>query len=58
MEWKTADALLEGEEPDELYTFLRAAGIAFNMSVEQVMANTTFEPAEDEGSPKNSAEKT
>jgi hypothetical protein len=39
MEWKTLDALLEGEEPDEMYLFLREVGIVFEMSVEQVMAN-------------------
>lgn len=57
MEWKTADALLETEEQDDLYSFLREVGLQFGMTVEQVMANTTI-TFEDEGSPKNSAEKT
>lgn len=52
MEWKTLDALLEGEEPDEMYLFLREVGILFEMSVEQVMANAEITFAE------NSAEKT
>lgn len=56
MEWKTADALLETEEQDDLYSFLREVGLQFGMTVEQVMANTTI-TFEDEGSPKNSAEK-
>jgi hypothetical protein len=51
MEWKTLDALLEGEEPDEMYLFLREVGIVFEMSVEQVMANAEITFA------KNSAEK-
>lgn len=42
MQWKTADALLEGGQEDDLYVFLREAGLAFGMSVEQVMANTEF----------------
>lgn len=44
MQWKMLDAILEGDEDDELYVFLREAGIVFEMTVEEVMANTEITP--------------